>query len=257
MIDIGANLTNKSFANDIQAVLNRSQTAGVTKILVTGTDIESSQAAVVLAKSHPNFLYATAGVHPHHASEIPSDWLDDLRKLTDYSRVVAIGETGLDFYRDFSTHEDQIRVFELQLDFAAELDLPLFVHDRDSNLRTLDCLLSHARTPVVVHCFTGSRDELHRYLDFGCHIGITGWICDPKRGQELFRIVPDIPDDRLLIETDAPYLMPKTMPSKPRARRNEPEFLIYVAKALAAARNQSEESIQQITSENAMRLFRL
>ena len=257
MIDIGANLTNKSFARDLADVIARARTSGLTKVLVTGTDVLTSQKALELTSTDSEFLQSTAGVHPHHAGEVVEDWIDELTELAAHDNVVAIGETGLDFYRNLSSREDQVRVFETQLQLAAKLDLPVFVHDRDSDSGTLRCLEDHARTPVVVHCFTGSRALLQDYLERGCYIGITGWVCDPQRGDELRRMVSDIPDDRLLIETDAPYLLPKNMREKPRNRRNEPAFLKYVVQQLAITRGQSDEEIRRLTTENAIRLFRI
>lgn len=257
MIDIGANLTNKAFAKDLAEVLTRARDSGLTKILVTGTDISTSEAAAELAGSNPDFLRSTVGVHPHHAAEVTGGWIDQLIELASLDCVVAVGETGLDFYRDFSPRADQIRVFEAQLKLAGELGFPVFVHDRDSESETLNCLVRHAQTPVVVHCFTGSGDLMHSYLEFGCYIGITGWVCDPQRGTPLQSIVAEIPDDRLLIETDAPYLLPKNLEAKPRNRRNEPAFLPYVVRQLAQLRQQSEEHIRRMTTENAIRIFGL
>ena len=257
MIDIGANLADKTFRHDIDAVLQRARLAGVEHILVTGTSVQASREAVSLAGRHPSFLSATAGVHPHHADEVADDWIDRLRRLADDTRVVALGEMGLDYFRNLSDRAAQRRVFAAQLDLAVELGMPAFVHDRDSNGEVLELLLAHKPPNCVVHCFTGSARDLDAYLAAGFYIGITGWVCDERRGGELRALVDRIPLDRLLIETDAPYLLPRTISPRPRSRRNEPAYLSYVAEAIAAARQMPLDELQQATAINARRLFQL
>lgn len=257
MIDIGANLTNKSFDSDIEAVLDDAREVGISKILVTGTSVEESERALQLATTHGDVLVSTAGIHPHHADDAPTGWIMQLQQLCSHEQVVAIGECGLDFYRNFSKRESQQSVFESQLELAEEVGLPVFVHDRDSEGLTYQHLLRHRSVPTVVHCFTGSAEDLRRYISIGCYIGITGWICDERRGQELFRLAKDIPSDRLLIETDAPYLLPRTIRPRPKTRRNEPSNLVYVAAAVAKARGSSYEDIARQTEQNARRLFGL
>ena len=254
MIDIGANLTNKAFGSDLPEVLERALAAGVGRIVVTGTDINGSRAAKRLAEQNENLLF-TAGVHPHDADHVEPNWLEHIRELV-AEGAVAVGETGLDFYRDFSAREAQRTIFRAQLELAAELDMPVFVHDRDSDGEVLTMLEQHAKTPVVVHCFTGSGELLDAYLELGCFIGITGWVCDPNRGGELAELVPRIPDDRLMIETDSPYLMPKNVTPKPKSRRNEPMNLTYVCAKVAEIRDQSNAHVDQITTANAKRFFR-
>ena len=258
MIDIGANLTHRSFEADRDEVLSRARSAGVTGIVVTGTSVAESREALRLAATNAN-VWSTAGVHPHEAKSVSAGWIDDIAALASKPKVVAIGEAGLDFNRNFSPPADQRDVFAAQVELAGRLDMPLFVHDRDSEGETARLLAEHRAKPdrVVIHCFTGSAEDLDTWLHAGYYIGITGWICDPRRGGELRTLVPRIPSDRLLIETDAPYLMPRTMRSKPRSRRNEPAFLIEVANALAELRGTAAAELAETTAENARRAFRL
>ena len=258
MIDIGANLTHRSFEADRDEVLSRARSAGVKGIVVTGTSVAESREALRLAATNAD-VWSTAGVHPHEAKSVSAGWIDDIAALASKPKVVAIGEAGLDFNRNFSPPADQRDVFAAQVELAGRLDMPLFVHDRDSEGETARLLAEHRAKPdrVVIHCFTGSAEDLDTWLDAGYYIGITGWICDPRRGGELRTLAPRIPSDRLLIETDAPYLMPRTMRSKPRSRRNEPAFLIEVANALAELRGTAAAELAETTAENARRAFRL
>lgn len=258
LIDVGANLSSESFHHDLDAVLARAWDAGLSKIIVTGSSRESALHAAELAHQYPGRLYATAGLHPHHASEWSADLGEVFRQLAQHNAVVSLGECGLDYFRDLSPREDQRRAFIAQLQIAAELNMPLFLHQRDAHEDFL-AILREWRPRlgnVVVHCFTDTRAAMNDYLALDCHIGITGWICDERRGVHLIEAVRDIPDDRLLIETDAPYLLPRTAP-KQASRRNEPAFLPWIVKALAAARGQDEEEIARLSSANAMRFFRL
>lgn len=257
MIDIGANLTDKAFRHDLNDVLDRARRAKVNHIVVTGTDLEHSQRAVDLCSQHSGYLTSTAGVHPHNATSVQKQTIHQLTRIASNKYVVAIGETGLDYFRNFSPRQDQIFAFESQLQLAVELSLPAFIHDRDTNGELLAIVKNFPKLSAVIHCFTGSASLLQDYLDQGFYIGITGWICDERRGQELNQCVSLIPDDRLLMETDSPYLLPRSMKPRPRSRRNEPAFLEHVCLALATAREQSIEHIQQITQENAKALFGL
>ena len=260
MIDIGANLTSKSFQRDLPSVIERAAAAGVHTLIVTGTSLAGSRAAADLAVGHaPAALYATAGVHPHHAVEATSDWLAELRALAGRSRVVALGECGLDFNRNYSPRADQIRCFRAQLELAAELRLPVFLHERDAHDDFAGILREHrpGLRGAVVHCFTGTRAHLDAYLALDLHVGVTGWICDERRGRELAALAPAIPAGRLMIETDAPYLLPRNMPSPPRDRRNEPAFLPYVLNAVAAARGEDPVVTEAATTATARAFFGL
>ena len=258
MIDIGANLTSGQFRSDRDAVLERARCAGLEGIVVTGTSVVGSRAAARLASGLAD-LWCTAGVHPHDAKSVSAGWIDDIAALASEPKVVAIGETGLDFNRNYSPPAVQRDVFAAQIDLAGRLDKPLFVHDRESGGETARLLADHEARPdrVVIHCFTGTAQDLDTWLDAGYYIGITGWVCDPRRGDELRTLAPRIPADRLLIETDAPYLLPRTLRPRPRSRRNEPAFLVEVANMLATLRGTTAAKIAETTASNARRVFRL
>jgi TatD DNase family protein len=269
MIDIGANLLHPQFDADREAVIERARAAGVNRMLVTATDLSMAEAAIRLCNDEAD-LFCTAGIHPHDAKDAPVDpeaLGEQLRRLARAPAVRAIGETGLDFNRNFSPPEMQRRVFDTQLALAGELGLPVFVHDRDSGGAVYESLARHAAnlSGMVVHCFTGSRQDLDRYLALGCAIGITGWICDNKRGASLRELVGRIPLDRLLIETDAPFLLPRNAPrnwqktNAPGAssRRNEPALLSFVAAGIAEATGTPAAEIIAASSHNARQLFRM
>ena len=253
LVDIGANLTHAAFADDLEAVLSRARAAGVGTIMVTGTSVADSLAAARLAEGHG--LWATAGVHPHHARDCDSATIPALREIAAHPRVVAIGECGLDYNRNYSPHPDQERWFVAQLELGIELGKPLFLHSRDAHPRFAEILRSHKVEKAVAHCFTGERDELHAYLKLGLYIGITGWICDERRGRHLLELVREIPADRLLLETDAPYLTPRDMRPQPKARRNEPAFLPHVLRAVARALRRPEDEVAAQSARNARTLF--
>ncbi len=240
-------------------MLQRSVESGVERVVVTGTDVASSRAAVALCAAHAPHLYCTVGVHPHDAATAPHGWCAELEELASNPSVRAIGETGLDFNRNYSPPPVQQTVFETQLQLAARLGLPVFAHDRESGGAVADALQRHRSglRDVVVHCFTGTEAELRRYLELGCHIGITGWVCDERRGAELKQMVSLIPSERLLIETDAPFLLPRTLSPRPKNRRNEPAHLVWIARTVADARGTTIGEIDAITSANARRVFAL
>ncbi len=259
LIDIGANLTHDSFDGDRDAVMQRARDAGIVKMVITGASDEGNAKAAELAEAHPGFLYATAGVHPHHASDYGPASEALIRELTARDAVVAVGECGLDYFRNFSPREAQLAAFRSQLQIATDTGLPVFLHQRDAHddfVEVLEPMLPKV-SRAVAHCFTGEHESLREYLAMGLWIGVTGWICDERRGGHLHDIVPIVPDDRLLIETDAPYLLPRTLTPKPKSRRNEPAYLTEVLRVVAEARNQSEEHVARITTENAQRFFGL
>lgn len=257
LIDIGLNLTHDSFAHDREAVLARAATAGVTRMLVTGSDVPHSRAALQLARQHPARLRATAGVHPHHAKDFGSEQLPVLRALLADPLVLAVGECGLDYFRNFSTHEQQELAFRLQLELAVSTGKPVFLHERDAH-EVFVSIVNDYRPRLrggVAHCFTGTVAQARRYVEMDLHVGITGWICDERRGESLREAVRVIPLDRLLIETDAPYLIPRDLNPKPKAHRNEPMHLPVVLARLAACRDESVEILAAATTANAQRLF--
>ena len=259
LIDIGANLTHNNFVDDLADVLGRADAAGVTRMIVTGSDDHGNIAAAELAQAHPGRLFATAGVHPHHAADY-TDASDELiRSLLLRNEVVAVGECGLDYFRDLSPRAAQQEAFRSQLDIAADTQMPVFLHQRDAHEDFIAILEpAMAKIPrAVAHCFTGEGESMREYLAMGLWIGITGWICDERRGAHLQEIVAEIPDNRLLIETDAPYLLPRTLSPKPKSRRCEPAHLTEVLRVLAKARGQSEQHVAQITTANAIEFFTL
>ncbi|MEE2939805.1 MAG: TatD family hydrolase [Planctomycetota bacterium] len=244
-IDIGANLTSNQFKRDLDQVIARAEAAGVTRMVVTGTDAAGSAEALALARSARG-LWCTAGVHPHHASDLSSAVLARLEALTAQPEVVAVGECGLDFNRDYSPRGDQIAAFETQLALGARSGLPLFLHQRDAHdvfLGMLRDAWPDLRAGAVVHCFTEGPAEAEDYLDLGCHLGVTGWVCDERRGDALRAAVPLIPGDRLMLETDAPYLLPRTIEPRPATRRNEPMHMAWIGRAVAELRGEPVEEV--------------
>ncbi|WP_248730112.1 MULTISPECIES: TatD family hydrolase [Halomonadaceae] len=258
LVDIGANLTHESFARDLDAVLGRALAADVTTMIVTGTDREHAEQAVTLARRHPG-LHATAGIHPHDASRWSAELKNAMRELHRQPEVVAVGECGLDFNRNFSSPDEQERAFEAQLGLAVESGLPLFIHERDAGKRMLEILRSWRDDidQAVVHCFTGERDTLYGYLDLDLHIGLTGWICDERRGHHLRDLVGEIPLSRLMLETDCPYLLPRNLPAKLKGRRHEPSLLPWITREIAHWRGIAEGDLATATTATARRFFHL
>ncbi|MEZ4376357.1 MAG: TatD family hydrolase [Polyangiaceae bacterium] len=270
LVDIGTNLTNKRFKADRRAMLERAHAAGVTRIVATGVSVQGSRDAVTLAEdlaaeapqSRPlPAVFATAGIHPHHGAECDSLALATLRELHASPRCVAVGECGLDYNRNFSPPKAQRSAFAAQLSLAAELQKPVFLHEREAHADFVSILKDYRAALVggVVHCFTSDRAALESYLELDLHIGITGWIADERRGQHLIELVRQIPADRLMIETDAPYILPRNMPSElqPKDRRNEAAFLPYVLRAVAAARAEPDFEVARCTTQTACKLFGL
>jgi TatD DNase family protein len=259
LIDIGCNLTHDSFDSDREQVLEQAREAGVVQMIVTGASDSGSRKALELAGSRPGVLYATAGVHPHRASDYNDETDALLRELCAEDEVVAVGETGLDYFRDFSPRDVQREVFQRQLAIGRESGLPLFLHMRDAH-DDFHAILRENRdalSDVVVHCFTGTRDEMREYLDLDCYIGITGWICDERRGTHMKDFLPEIPADRLLVETDAPYLKPRNLRPRVKSHRNEPRWLPWIVGTLAAVRDVHPDKLAAQTTENARRFFRI
>lgn len=259
LIDIGANLTHDSFDADRFEVIEHAQQAGVAWMVVTGADVVHSRAAVELAAAWPGVLYATAGIHPHHASDFDAAAAAELDRLMGTPQVVAAGECGLDYLRDFSPRDAQRRAFEAQIRLGISHGIPLFLHQRDAHVDFLNVLDGFAGKlpPAVVHCFTGGVGELEHYLERGFYIGITGWICDERRGRHLLDLVHRIPADRLMLETDAPYLLPRDLKPRPKTRRNEPMWLPHIAEVVAKARGETAEELALNTTAAARAFFNL
>ena len=259
LVDIGANLTHKDFSSDLDAVIDEALNKNISKIIVTGTTGQESLKARKLTKNYSKIMYSTAGVHPHNADDYCNSEEKIIKELSTKSNVVAIGECGLDYYRNYSTKANQFRAFQGQIEIAHEQKLPLFMHQRDAHEDFISLLRSNSKIlqKGVVHCFTGTKQMLHEYLEMDLYIGITGWICDERRGKKLQSFVKDIPLERLLIETDCPYLVPRTLQKRPKNNRNEPKFLIEVLDTIEKLTPYSKKEIADATFKNACDLFNL
>lgn len=255
MIDIGVNLFDKQFKYKADNVVNNALSHDV-GIIITGSSIGSSNLAVSYLKGRKN-LYATVGVHPHAAKTFTAKTIDELRKLANHKNVVAIGECGLDYDRMFSPANDQRLCFEKQILLAEELNKPLFLHERKAENDFLQIMKQHREIckKSVVHCFTGSKEAAMRYLNLGCYIGITGWICDERRNQELIDAVKIIPIERMMLETDAPYLTPRNV--KGLDRVNVPENIFYVAEKVAEIKKVDVDFIIEEIKRNTIDFFKL
>jgi TatD DNase family protein len=298
LIDTGINLMNPAFDRDREAVIGRAAAAGVSPLIITGSSVEDSAGAAAFAERYNREnaagpprgkVYAAAGVHPHNARHWKDETPDVLRELFTRDWVVAAGECGLDYNRNFSSPQDQRRCFEAQLRLAGECHMPLFLHERDA-FEDFAAMIGSCRREnecregvnMVVHCFTGGERELETYLALGCYIGITGWICDERRGAHLLPLLKKIPPDRLLLETDAPYLLPRNMgrrlppsggtsppgnelrsgdapPPGPAGRsgRNESAYLVHIARFAARALGRDAETLGAETRANTLRFFGL
>jgi TatD DNase family protein len=258
LIDIGINLAHDRYDADRDAVIARARAAGVTQMVVTGSTLASSRQAIDLARSHAGRLFATAGVHPHHAGELGAQRCGELEELARQPQVVAVGECGLDYFRNLAPHPAQQQAFHRQLELAVRVGKPVFLHQRDAHADFVAILREHAaQWRGVAHCFTGSGTELDGYLELGLAIGITGWICDERRGSHLAALMPRVPAERLLLETDGPYLLPRDLKPKPASRRNEPAYLPQIAAAVARARGETVDSLARSSTSAARALFQL
>lgn len=259
LIDIGANLTHESFGSDLHEVLARAAGEGVSEIVITGADRQGNDRAQALLSTPGMKLHATAGNHPHYASEFDDALHQQIKNLASSGSIKAVGEAGLDYFRDLSPREDQLRCFEAQLQVAVDTGLPIFMHQRDAH-EDFFAIMKSWRSKLsagVVHCFTDTPAALDDYLSLDLHIGITGWICDERRGTHLREIVSRIPADRLMIETDSPYLLPRDIRPKPKSRRNEPMHLAHICATVAACRGEQTEVTAQQTAQTAREFFRL
>ena len=261
LIDIGANLADASFDADRDAVIERAAAAGVTRMIVTGTGLAESEAVLALAEGNPAIFRCTAGIHPHLAArwtDSPQEARERLRSVLDSGLAVAAGECGLDYFRNLSPPEAQREAFSGQLELAAEHRKPVFLHQREAHDDFLAMLRDSEVRALggVAHCFTGGPGQAESYLELGLYIGITGWICDERRNRDLLEAVPVLPLDRVLLETDSPYLLPRHPDVRPRKRRrNEPQFLPYVARALARRMRVDPEELTAAARRNTRELF--
>lgn len=257
MLDIGANLTHESFDKDRKQVIQSAVDAGVKTMIVTGSTDACSQKAFELTQEFPEQLFSTVGIHPHHADQYTGDTEDLIRELIQQDKVVAIGETGLDYFRDISPREVQQFSFEQHIKLAIETQAPLFLHQRDAHKDFYPMIKEHRDdiSKLVVHCFTDTKQALFDYLDLDCHIGITGWICDERRGLHLRELVKNIPSNRLMLETDSPYLIPRDL--KLKTRRNEPKHLPHIAEVVAQLREAPLNAFINSINETSCAFFSL
>jgi len=256
LFDSHCHLDDTSYSGDRETVFERARAAGVSRMMTIGVTLVTSRTAVDLAKTHPG-VYASVGVHPHDAQECSDAVLASLVSLSRNPEVRAWGEIGLDFNRMYSPRDEQEKWFVQQLETAAELGLPLIFHERDSGGRFLE-LLRTCLPPAgaaVIHCFSGNRAELTSYLNLGYYIGITGIVTLKERGESLRRLIPQIPADQLVVETDAPYLTPE--PERRRHRRNEPAFVRSVLIKIAEVRGEDPDELGRRVFDNTCRLYRI
>lgn len=259
LVDIGINLAHDGYDHDRADVLARAEAAGVLRMVVTGSSLDSTARAIELCRQWPDRLRCTAGIHPHHAEAFPLADLPRLAALLGDPMVTAAGECGLDYYRNFSAPRAQRAMFERQLELALAARKPVFLHQRDAHADFMAILRDYlpGLPRAVVHCFTGTGDELEEYLAEGLYVGITGWICDERRGREVLGLTRGIPLGRLMIETDGPYLLPRNLTPKPAHRRNEPMYLPAILHAIAEQRAEEAAVIAAATTRNALIFFDL
>ena len=240
LIDIGLNLMHKSYNKDRIEVMEEAKKVGVSKAIITGSSINSSKTAVDFASQHNDIVYATCGVHPHDAKTCDENTIVTLRTLAKEDCVVAIGECGLDYNRNFSPQPVQRKWFEKQIELAEELNMPLFLHDRESYDDFAKIMKKHKN-----------------YLDLGCYIGITGWICDERRNDDLLKAIKIIPPEKLMIETDGPFLLPRDLNPKPKKNRNDPKYLPHILKRIAKEKNMDFEELGKIVTTNTKNFFKI
>lgn len=260
-IDIGINLTNKQFQNDIDDVVQDAVDADVTQMILTGTSVRNSEESAKIARQYPGMLYATAGIHPHDAKSFDNQSIAKLRKLLEQKQVVSVGECGLDFDRDFSPRNKQEECYRAQLELAIEVQKPLFLHERAAFSSFMNITKDYLpKLPkAVVHCFTGTLQEAKTYLDNGFYLGFTGAISDSKRFAHLKEVIQYVPLDKMMIETDAPFMLPKNVPNsllkKYHERRCEPAFLPYVAGTIAQFKEIALDKVAEETTRNSKAFF--
>lgn len=254
MIDIGVNLDHSSFLNDLDAFREEYQQSNVRSIICIASNLEEANKLVHLCQPYSDMHY-TFGCHPHNASS----WREQdgkalIEAFKNDPKAVAVGEMGLDFNRNYSTPDEQIYAFEAQLEIANQVNKPVYLHERDAfSELTQRIAKADLEKQGVIHCFTGDKEQLRHYLDLGLYVGITGWLLDERRNQDLVEAVKYLPLDRLLLETDAPYLLPRNI--RPRPKRNHPKFLSYIAQGIADIKHVSVEKVTANASQNTQQLF--
>ena len=256
--DIGANLTHKSFNKDLDKVIDDSYQAGTTRISITGSCLEDTIRAYEITKKYPNICVSTAGIHPHNAKEYSAQLFSEIKDILKHDSVKCIGETGLDFHRNYSSPEEQKKSFEAHIELSIETGLPLFLHERDAHGMFVEMISPYMNDlpNSVVHCFTGDKEALEKYIEMGFYIGITGWLCDERRGKHLESLVSLIPLEKLMIETDSPYLLPRDM-GIDKSSRNEPKYLSHIANKICDLRNESKELLLSAMYMNSLDFFEI
>jgi len=259
LIDIGVNFTSSNFKLDLSTVIKHAVDQGIETMIVTGSDVTDSLEALELCAQYPQNLKSTFGIHPHHADGFSNADLITIDQHHTNNFVVALGECGLDYNRNYSSKKAQLYCFEAQLEFACSTELPVFLHQRDAHSEFLGILKKYRDnlSNCVVHCFTGTQQELFDYLELDAHIGITGWICDERRGHHLHDLLCKIPENRLMVETDAPYLLPRSLRPKPKSRRNEPKYLPHIIEVIANNVNKDYDTLAFETTQTAQNFFKL
>ena len=258
-IDVAVNLLGSALEADIALIIQAAADQGVSPLIVIGSDLAESAAAIALCQQYPRRLYCTAGVHPHHASGWNIDSRTQQAKLCQAPQVVAVGECGLDYNRDFSPRPIQRQAFIAQLELAITLQIPVLMHERDAHEDFIAILREYRPqlTGALLHCFTGTHEQMEAYIDLDLHLGITGWVCDERRGQSLAQLVPYIPQNRILIETDSPFLLPRSMRPKPKSSKNKPEYLPYIANYIADLRGENADEFAEHCYQNSLTFFKL
>ena len=255
--DIACNFTSDRFDNDLAEVIDRAVANDITKFGLICSRLSDLDKLLEIYNRYSKEMFFTIGVHPHHANEINAEYLKKLKEAISINNPHAIGETGLDFFRNLSAYEEQIFAFEEQIKIAIDTNKPLFLHQRDSHDDFIKILRKYSSdiNKAVVHCFTGTQEQLDDYLELDCYIGVTGWICDVKRNVELRKTIKNIPLERLMIETDCPYLIPKNLPEKPKNNRNEPKYLNHILNEVASLMDIDINLLKKETFKNSEGFF--
>ena len=259
LVDIGLNLMHSSFKKDRVEIIEEAKKVGVNQFIITGTNVHSSQMAAEYASKYPGTLFSTSGVHPHDAKTCNGHTMFELEKISKNDCVVAIGECGLDYNRNYSPQDVQRKWFEEQVKLADELDMPLFLHEREAHEDLVKILSKYPDMceKACVHCFTGTKEEAEKYLELGCSIGVTGWICDERRGQSLQEAVTVIPPEKMMIETDAPFLIPRNFPKKPKSNKNKPEYVPHILNTIAEYKGMDSGELGKKVSETTRKFFNI
>ena len=256
--DIACNFTSERFDKDLDKVINRAVANKITKFGLICSRMSDVNKLLKIYEQYSKNMFYTIGVHPHHANEINDDYLKKLKDEITTNNPHAIGETGLDFFRNLSTYEEQIFAFEEQIKIAIDANKPLFLHQRDSHDDFIKILRKYSSdiSKAVVHCFTGTQEQLDDYLELDFYIGVTGWICDEKRNVELRKTIKNIPLEKLMIETDCPYLIPKNLVEKPKNNRNEPSNLNHIINEIAKLMEIDIDILRKQTFVNTINYFK-